>query len=100
MHRPVLNAPSPVSAILIGTASVIDSIVKHLPIEYRLFLVAVFAFLFLTGAYAIANGAVVAQQIPTSLNDDSSSASSYVTNVSQDDLSWYQETAIWICPLH
>ena len=72
---------------------------KYLPIEYRLFLVALIAFLFMTGIYAIADGA--SAQLDASSQAVSSLASSNApSDASAGNLDWYQEAAIFACPLH
>ncbi len=72
---------------------------KYLPIEYRLFLVALLAFLFMTGIYAIADGASV-QFDPQAGTGGATGSSQTFTDASDSDLDWYQDAAIFVCPLH
>ena len=65
---------------------------KYLPIEYRLFLVALIAFLFMTGIYAIADGAAV--QLDGQVQAGS------LSETPSGELDWYQDAAIFVCPLH
>ena len=72
---------------------------KYLPIEYKLFLVALLAFLFLTGIYAIADGASGQLEV-TSAKGNTLASSESIAGASTDGLDWYQEAAIYVCPLH
>ena len=71
---------------------------KYLPIEYRLFLVALIAFLLMTGIYAIADGATM--QLDGQVGTDSLTSSSAFAESPSGELDWYQEAAIFVCPLH
>lgn len=72
---------------------------KYLPIEYRLFLVALIVFLFTTGIYAIADGAS-AQLYPSAQPGSALASSNSNSDTSSGNLDWYQEAAIYVCPLH
>ena len=64
---------------------------KHIPIVYPLSLLVLIIFVFFTGAYAIAEGAVGEPVVPAATTD---------SGVAVDDHEWYESTAIWVCPLH
>ena len=72
---------------------------KYLPIEYRLFLVALLAFLFMTGIYAIADGASVQLEAQAGTGTARASSGTF-TEASNSELDWYQDAAIFVCPLH
>ena len=72
---------------------------RYLPLEYRLFLVALLAFLFMTGIYAIADGATVQVDVEAGGGSAIASSDSFAIE-SASDLDWYQDAAIFVCPLH
>jgi len=60
---------------------------KHLPKIFTLGLLALVVFIIFIGSYAVAEKAIVA--VPTAEAADS-----------DHSFDWYEDTAIFICPLH
>ena len=75
--------------------------VKDIPIIFPLSLLVILAFTFFTGAYAISENALEDQTpvyassvAPTPSADDSDPATAALKR------QWFENAAIWVCPLH
>jgi len=75
---------------------------KDLPIIFPIALVALLVFVFFTGAFAISEGATTPERLATS--EPISSAGTYVQlnppTEGDIEFDWYEDAAIWVCPLH
>ncbi len=69
---------------------------KNIPIIFPIALVVIIITTFFTGAYAIAEGAVRADDLNASQLATSSAADGDVSA----DHDWYESAAILVCPLH
>ncbi len=74
---------------------------KHLPKIYPISLLALIVFLLFVGAWAISetalNGPEVAFAGTTGAPDGSDPSTAAYDS---DRLDWYEEAAVWFCPLH
>lgn len=73
---------------------------KHIPVIFPLLLVVVLLTTAFFGAYAIAEAAVNGQRAITPEQALPSSASGADASDPNANFEWYENVAIWVCPLH
>jgi hypothetical protein len=75
---------------------------KDLPIIFPIALVALFVFVFFTGAFAISEGATTPERLVTSEPISPAGTYDHLNPPTERDIEfdWYEDVAIWVCPLH
>ena len=71
---------------------------KDIPVIFPLSLLVIILFSFFTGAYAISEDAL--SEEPGAVSAAAAGESSASGDAGSLDHEWYQNAAIWVCPLH
>jgi hypothetical protein len=71
---------------------------KDLPIIFPIALVVLLVLVFFTGAYAISEGATTSEPLNTQYPPATAGTIEHANTIS--GFGWYEDAAIWVCPLH
>jgi hypothetical protein len=75
---------------------------KDLPIIFPIALIALLVMIFFTGAFAISEGATTPEPLATSEPISPVGTYDHFNPPTERDTEfvWYEDAAIWVCPLH